>query len=241
MTRPAHGILHIYDDVPSLALGAAEFITGRARLAPDRFVLALAGGSTPKPVYQAMAQLPFAAAFPWGKTVFTIGDERFVPLTDPASNWAMIQAAMLAHVPATGTLPLPVEGVSIAEAAARFEAGLQELYGGTSLQPGKPLFDVTLLGLGDDGHTASLLPGQPVLEVRDRWVAEVDHGRAEARVTLTYPALNASRTVVFLVAGAGKHEMLHHVLSGATDVPAAGLDVDGDIHWFVDRAAYFGP
>jgi len=100
-----------------------------------------------------------------------------------------------------------------------------------------PLFDLTLLGLGADGHTASLLPGQPVLEERKRWVAAVPQGRPEVRLTLTYPALESSRLTIFLVAGADKADAVARVRGGDTSLPAGRLKPSGDVVWLLDRAA----
>jgi 6-phosphogluconolactonase len=105
------------------------------------------------------------------------------------------------------------------------------------LEAGKFLFDVQLLGLGEDGHTASLIPGEAVLDEREHWVAEVSHGRPEARITLTYPALESSRHTAFLIAGAGKRDMLKSVRARSLDVPAARLRPQGDLTFLIDRAA----
>ena len=133
--------------------------------------------------------------------------------------------------------PVKTEGVTLDEAAKDYQAMLQGLYGSDTLQADKPLLNVTLLGLGDDGHTASLLPHEPVLEVRDRWAAPVPKGRGEERVTLTYPALNASEIVAFLVSGEGKREVLDKILSGDDTFPAAHIRARGEVLWFADRAA----
>jgi 6-phosphogluconolactonase len=122
-------------------------------------------------------------------------------------------------------------------AAARYDEILRQEYGASILDPEVPLFDLTLLGLGADGHTASLLPGQPVLKVRDRWVAAVPQGREQARITLTYPALNSSRAILFLVAGADKKDALARVRAGDASLPAGALQPQGDVIWLVDRAA----
>jgi 6-phosphogluconolactonase len=105
------------------------------------------------------------------------------------------------------------------------------------LNPTRPLFDVTLLGLGLDGHTASLLPGEPVLEERKRWVAAVSHGRPEIRITMTYPAIESSRCVVFLVTGKEKAAIFRAIRAGGSHVPAARVRPVGELFWFVDRAA----
>jgi 6-phosphogluconolactonase len=242
--RPYQGKLHVFPDAASLYQGAAEFITGAALASNSVFHAALSGGSTPKPLYQLLATPEFAARFPWNRAGFWLGDERFVSWADPASNWGMMRAALFDHVPVPDANLNPVAapfalggGETIEQAASVYEASLRHAYGATAIEPGRPLFDLNLLGLGADGHTASLLPGQDVLSVTDRWVAICAHGRAEERITLTYPALNASRTVMFLVQGEGKRAIVDHILSGAMDVPAAQLDVMGEVHWFLDQAA----
>ena len=123
------------------------------------------------------------------------------------------------------------------EAALRYERELKSAYGSSELLSDRPLFDVCLLGLGDDGHTASLIPGEPVLEEHNRWVAAVGHGRPEVRITLTYPAIDASRHIAFLVDGKGKRAILQQVLAGDTTKPAARLSPAGDLVFIVDRAA----
>jgi 6-phosphogluconolactonase len=105
------------------------------------------------------------------------------------------------------------------------------------LDPARPLFDITLLGLGADGHTASLLPGEPVLQERKRWVAAVSHGRPEVRITMTYPAIESSRRVAFLVAGKEKASIFRAIRTGGSLVPAARVRPVGELMWFVDRAA----
>lgn len=245
---PASGQLRIFDDKAALARAAAEFVCERAEAAARagasgpggrRFMLNLSGGSTPKPLYEALAAPPLRDRFPWDRTHFTYGDERFVPPDDPASNARMVREAMLSHapVPPGHEHPVPTVGMTPEQSAAAYERTLRELYGAAALDPARALFDVVLLGMGPDGHTASLIPGQPVLEERVRWVASVPQGREEVRITLTYPALESTRAAVFLVAGEDKRDALDQALSGGSDLPAARLRPHGDLLWFVDRAA----
>jgi 6-phosphogluconolactonase len=237
--KPACGTVRVFDDAHALARAAAEFLCEAAQRSAGRFVVSLAGGSTPKPTYEALAQEPLRSRMPWDRIHWIIGDERFVRSLDPSSNFGMIIDAMLSHVPAPkeNVHPVPTEGVTLGEAVEQYEKTLQEMYGGAVLSPDKPLIDICLVGMGDDGHTASLIPGQPVLEERRRWVAAVGHGRPEPRITLTYPALESSRVVAFLVSGKGKQATLDQILSGHSTAPAARLRPVGEIVWFVDRDA----
>lgn len=233
------GLLHTFDGPAEVADAVAAWLLRLATQKTGRFSLCLSGGSTPKALYQRLAQAPYREAFPWQRTDVFFGDERFVPAGDKDNNFTMASEALLSHVPvpAANVFRMVTEVASAAQAAADYEATLKRYYGAETLDPRRPLFDVNLLGLGPDGHTASLIPGQPVLEERTRWVADVSQGRPEARISLTYPPLESSRAIAFLVVGADKRAMLAHVRAGATDVPAGRLRTPGDIHWFTDRAA----
>jgi len=237
--KPAVGTLRIYDDISGLSRAVADFICETARHTPGPVLVALSGGNTPKPAYELLAQEPVRSKLPWDRVQWILGDERFVPPSDPASNFGMACGAFLSHVPVPkeNLHPVPTEGLNLDEAATRYEAALKKLYGGSTLRIDRPLLDLTLLGLGPDGHTASLLPGQPVLDEQKRWVAPVPHGRPQPRVSLTYPALDSSRTVAFLVAGEEKRDILDRVLSGDTSVPAGRIRPLGKVIWFVDKAA----
>jgi 6-phosphogluconolactonase len=154
----------------------------------------------------------------------------------------------MAHAALLGRAPISadkIHGISAnggpADAAAAYERVLKSYYGSESLDPTRPLFDIQILGLGPDGHTASLIPGTSVLEEQRRWVAEVIGGRPEPRITLTYPALESSRHAAFLVAGADKREALSRALAGDEGLPAARLHPVGELIWFVDEAARVRP
>ncbi len=237
--KPAAGTLRVYDDAAALARAGADFLIETANKTEGRVIVAMSGGSTPKPLYQLLGEEPAKSLMPWDRVHWLLGDERFVAWDDPASNYGMARAAFLGHVPVPeeNVHPVPFENINFEQAAEEYENMLKKLYGSAELRADQPLLDVNLLGLGPDGHTASLIPGEPVLEVTDRWVAGVGHGRPEKRITLTYPALNSSRVVVFLVAGEEKREILDRVLSGDTTVPAGRIRPVGDIIWFTDRAA----
>ena len=232
------GRVEVLPDSPALARHVAEWMTAAALATSGPFRVSLSGGSTPKTLYGLLASDEFRGRFPWRRVSWYWGDERFVPYDHPESNYRMTREAMLskAPVPPENIHPVPADGTPD-EAASRYERTLQTEYGATPLDPKRPLFDITLLGLGPDGHTASLLPGDPVLEERERWVAAVSHGRPEVRITMTYPVIESSRYVAFLVAGAEKTAMFNAVREGRSDVPAARVKPVGELIWFVDQAA----
>ncbi len=225
-------------DPAALAHHVAEWMTSAALATKGPFRVSLSGGSTPKALYTLLASDAFRDRFPWSRVSWYWGDERFVPYDHPESNYRMTREAMLskAPVPSANVHPVPADGTA-EEAASRYERTLQEAYGTTVLDQSKPLFDITLLGLGPDGHTASLLPGEPVLEERKHWVAAVSHGRPEVRITMTYPAINSSRHVAFLVSGKEKAAIFKTIRNGGSDVPAARVKPVGELIWFVDRTA----
>jgi 6-phosphogluconolactonase len=234
----AIGRIEILPDPLALARHVAEWITAAALAAKGPFRVSLSGGSTPRALYGLLASDEFRGSFPWQRVSWYWGDERFVPHDHPESNYRMVREAMLAKapVPPENIHPVPADGTP-EDAAQRYERALQEAYGATVLDPARPLFDVTLLGLGPDGHTASLLPGDPVLEERKRWVAVVAHGRPEVRITMTYPAIESSRRVAFLVAGREKASILRAIRTGDSEAPAARVRPLGKLFWFVDSAA----
>ncbi|TXH33660.1 MAG: 6-phosphogluconolactonase [Rhodospirillaceae bacterium] len=233
-----NGRIDILPDPASLARRAADWITAAALATDGPFRVSLSGGSTPKALYALLASDEFRGRFPWPRVSWYWGDERFVPHDHPESNYRMTREAMLAKapIPPENIHPIPVDGTP-EEAALRYERDLQTAYGSAALDPARPLFDVTLLGLGPDGHTASLLPGAPVLTERKRWVAVVAHGRPEVRITMTYPVIESSRRTAFLVAGKEKAPVFSEIRTGKSQVPAARIKPVGELIWFVDRAA----
>jgi 6-phosphogluconolactonase len=232
------GRIEVLPDPLSLAHHVAEWMTATAVAAAGPFRVSLSGGSTPKTLYGLLASDEFRQRFPWQRVIWYWGDERFVPYDHPESNYRMTREAMLskAPVPPENIHPVPADGTPD-EAASRYELTLRSDYGAAVLDPSRPLFDITLLGLGPDGHTASLLPGEAVLNERKRWVAAVSHGRPEVRITMTYPVIDSSRHVAFLVAGAEKTAMFNAIRVGGSDVPAARVKPVGELIWFVDQAA----
>lgn len=230
--------LDISDDAHALARKAADWFVQTASSQPGSVRVSLSGGSTPKEMYTLLASDEFRARVPWERMEFFWGDERFVAHDDPASNYRMAVETLLSHapIPASHVHPVPVDGTPAA-CAARYEDLLRGMYGADQLDPARPLFHIMLLGLGADGHTASLIPGQPVLEDRTHWVAAVAEGRPETRITLTYPAIESSTTIAFLVTGAEKARAVQLARAGDPSVPAGRIRTTAQVLWFVDRAA----
>ncbi len=217
----------------------ADWMLELATSKGDTFAVALSGGATPRPVYEHLAEPPFRDSFPWARTHWFWGDERFVPHDSALSNYRMVREAMLSRVsiPAANIHSITTDGVSPEQAAAAYEDELKAFYGAQELDPARPLFDVTLLGLGADGHTASLFPGTTVLAERHRWVAAVVGVKREARITLTYPPLESSRHAAFLIVGEEKRAIFSQLRRGDCNLPAARFRPNGDLIWFADRAA----
>jgi 6-phosphogluconolactonase len=231
--------MQVLPDPQALAVDVAGWMTGVLQARPGPVSVALSGGSTPKLLYQALAAAPFVNRVPWDRVHWFWGDERFVPQSDERSNYRMTMQAMLdrAIVPPGNIHPIPTEAVTAEEGAARYQALLQAFYGAQVLDPARPLFDVVLMGLGTNGHTASLFPDTPVLTERTAWAAAVTPAGEPTRITLTYPALENCRHAAFLVAGADKRDVLARVQAGAPDLPASNYHPTGELHWFVDQAA----
>ena len=240
MTSSSESRLDIVADAEALARHVANWLVTAAAQSGKRFAIALSGGSTPRRLYELLASQPYREAFPWERVHWFWGDERFVPHDSPQSNYRMVQQAMLARVsvPAANVHPVPTEGLTPDEAAHSYEQELKNFYGASTLLPDRPLFDVTFLGLGPEGHIASLFPGTPILQERTRWVGCVIGAKPEPRITLTYPALESSREVAFLITGAAKRAVLEQLLGANPELPATHLHpVHGTLHLFADRAA----
>ena len=208
--------IHVGADVDEAAALAARAIGNSVRDAiaqRGRATVAFSGGTTPWMMLRALA----GASVDWQLVdVFQV-DERVVPRNDPERNAAHIESSLvqLAPIPRTRWHPIPVEEPDPASAARHYERTLRGVLDATG-----GALDVVHLGLGDDGHTASLVPGDPVLGVTDRPVAPTAAYQGHRRVTLTYPALNEARSIVWLVAGAGKGEMLRRLVAGDPTIPA---------------------
>ena len=227
----------IFDNAGQFASRAAAWIAGVIAAKGGRFRIALTGGETPRALYRELGAR-FQGGVDWTNVEFFWGDERFVPPEDPASNYRMARETLLAQIPAreANIHPIPTSG-DPDQAARTYEATLKRAYGADSLDPARPLFDLVLLGLGDDGHICSLLPGSPALEERRRWAVPVTQGRPQTRITLTYPPVQSSRLTAFVVVGEKKAEAVRAVRAGDSSLPGARLRPEGDVVWLLDRAA----
>jgi 6-phosphogluconolactonase len=231
--------LRILADPEALSICVAGWILDLAVAKEGMFSICLSGGSTPRRLYEHLAAPPVRDAFPWSRTHLFWGDERFAPHDDASSNYRMVREALLMQIPIPekNIHPIPTEGLSPDAAASAYESELKIFYGADSLDPERPIFDVTLLGLGLDGHTASLFPGSTALAERDKWVVAVTGPKSQARITLTYPALESSRRVAFLIEGKDKRPVFDRIRSDDRDLPAARLSPHGELHVFGDVAA----
>jgi 6-phosphogluconolactonase len=234
-------MIKVYPDPESLSQAAATLVVEQANLAVaarGRFGVALSGGSTPRRTYELLGRLPFKEQAPWHRMHIFWGDERCVPLDDPRSNARMAKEAWLNHVPIPESQLHPIACAQApAEAARVFETHLRQFFSG---RPSS--LDLILLGLGDNGHTASLFPGTPVLKETKRWAAEVYVTEQDLwRVTLTAPFINQAAKVVFLVAGEAKAGILWEILEGPRDperLPAQLIQpYSGEIIWLLDLKA----
>lgn len=229
--------IEVLPDPRAVAARAAEWIAQTIADTGDVFRIALSGGGTPRLLYENLASPEYRERIEWRRVELFWGDERFVPPADARSNYRMVRETLLAHAPVLIDHIHPIVTDGDPETSAqRYEALLHAIYGSDSLQPGKPLFDLVLLGLGEDGHTASLFPGAPSLQERKHWVLAVN-GPTEPRITLTYPAIDASRAIAFLVTGAEKAPAVQRVQEGDERLPASRVKSGSGTMWFLDAAA----
>lgn len=208
-----------------------------------RFSVALAGGSTPAALYALWAS-DYRQRMPWDRTFVFFGDERYVPADDPASNYRMARESLLDYVPIPPAqiFPMRTDYANPDDAARGYEQTLRGFFGSQSRA-----LDLVLLGLGPEGHTASLFPDSPALQERERWVvAPVVPAKPQQRLTLTLPILNQARTAFFVVAGAAKREIVRAIRNepdsaahgGTSQYPAGRIrPVSGQVVWYLDQAA----
>ncbi len=229
-------ILIAEDNAQLVEMLAARLVMTARQCVDQRgsFSLALSGGSTPKALYQKLASPAWKSQIEWTKCDIVFGDDRAVAPDDALSNYRMARETLLDFVGAR-VYRIETERADLESAAADYEAVLRGLGG---------RLDIVLLGLGDDGHTASLFPGSPQLEVTNRWVTATPVATLEPhvrRITLTFDCINAARHAWFLATGASKAARVYDVLRGPKNIaqlPAQGVDLkNGELVWFLDEAA----
>ena len=227
-------------DAAALAGAAADRVMARISENSGRIAVCLTGGSSPQRLYRLLGENPYREKIPWDRVHWFIGDERFVPAGDPLHNMTAARQAFLDRcAPASNVHPMLTEAADPEESAQRYERELKSFYGDDGLDRDRPLFDLVLMGVGPDGHTASLFPGYPTLSEKERWVVGVPTANVAPfvpRVTLTLPALNSCREMLFEIAGADKRAILTRVLDGE-DLPANRAHAVGETVWLADRAA----
>jgi 6-phosphogluconolactonase len=230
----------VVEDAPALAEAAARRLVKRL-CGKDRAAVALTGGSSPQGLYRLLAEDPWRGEVPWQRVHWFIGDDRFVPQTDPLSNMGTARRLFLDRVraPRQNIHPMATDANDPESAARLYEDELKAFYGAERLDPARPLFDMVLMGLGVDGHIASLFPNSPALNETQRWALGIAKAGMEPfvpRVTLTFPALASTREMLFLVDGSRKRDILQRVFAGE-DLPGSRAYSDGELVWLMDRAA----
>jgi 6-phosphogluconolactonase len=231
-------IVEVLPDKASLLKRSLEVVLSKMQAAIQehgRCAIALAGGGTPKPLYESLS----TQDLPWEKVHVFWGDERYVPADHPDSNQGMARSAWLdkVDIPAANIHPMPTDGATPAADAEKHEAQLREFF---ETPVGEfPHFDVILLGIGDDAHTASLFPHTDALQVKDRLVT-VGNKDGQPRITFTAPLINHAHCVIFLVAGASKRPALAQIFAPDADdltYPARLIQPQGELWWLLDESA----
>ncbi|MGF3024693.1 6-phosphogluconolactonase [Methylobacterium aquaticum] len=228
----------VLPDPDAVARAAAERLVAVAHATPGRVGICLSGGSTPKLLYRLLAGPDFREALPWERLHWFFGDERVGGGPEAGSNRRLAQDGFGDLVPDGHLHPIPSDGAAPV-CAETYAAELRAWYGADRLDPGRPLFDLVLLGLGEDGHTASLFPGKPEAREAQAWVVAVPQAGLAPfvpRVSLTLPALGATPLILFLVTGQGKRAPLARLAAGE-NLPAGHVRARGETAWLLDRAA----
>ena len=240
--------IRTHSSLEDLSRAAAECICEIAEEAIKErgiFTLVLSGGTTPRLLYEELAKEPYASRVDWQHTHLFWGDERCVPSDNPDSNFSLALQTLISKVdvPPSNIHRIPAATGSPKPVAAEYETTLREFFqatAGSDPSTSFPSFDLVLLGIGGDGHTASLFPGDAALEERDRWVVAVDGANASPpveRITLTLPAINKARYVIFLASGSNKREVFQQVVNNpeTSSYPAARVKPSGRLVWFIDE------
>ncbi|HTJ14750.1 MAG TPA: 6-phosphogluconolactonase [Dinghuibacter sp.] len=233
--------VHVYATPPEVSRQLAEWITAHIETTlktSDRYTWCLTGGNSPKELYSLLAAEPFRSRIDWSRVHLFWGDERAVPFEDDRNNARMTFATLVDHVHVLNTHVHVMNTALIPEKAAEAYAAILHTY----FTADGPTFDLVLNGMGEDGHTLSLFPGQPVIHEETAWVkAYYLEAQKMYRITLTAPLVNRAHRVAFLTFGANKAHALREVLKGERNVdlyPSQIIQpIDGELHWFVDAAA----
>ncbi len=238
MAKKSVTIKTVWPDALQLAHAAAHLIVVESNKAVQQkgiFTLALSGGSTPKILFQLLAQAPYKNNIPWKHVVVAFGDERFVAPTHEDSNYKMAMDSLLSHVPIPkkNILAIPILQLTPLASAKLYEAQLRKFV--TAKNP----FDLVLLGMGEDGHTASIFPKSELLTEDKRWVKEVWVAEKNMpRISFTFPLINRAKNIAFLVTGDAKAPIVKKILSGrGSAFPAAKVTAAENLYWFLDEAA----
>jgi 6-phosphogluconolactonase len=241
MYMEAEKNIQVFQQSDELSFAAVSLIISLAKESValrGRFVLALSGGKSPNTLYAQLADLPYSQQMPWAQTFVFWGDERCVPFDDPGNNSFNARSALLnkVSIPESNIYPVPVN-LTPSEAASKYEQDLFTFFEDT------PRFDLVLLGLGENGHTASLFPNTPVLNEQVPGIREVyDAEGKSARVTMTAPLINLARHILFIVTGQNKSSILQTMLTTSYSPEKYPFQLikpsDGELQWFVDKEAW---
>jgi len=234
--------LHILKDISEISKHVADFLVEKSNEVlqkQDQFTIALSGGSTPKALHELLSGDEYKNKIDWSKWHFFMGDERFVPITDDRSNAKMCYETLLNHVPVNKEHIhfYQTENISPEESSGHYEQILHQFFDGKETG-----LDVILLGMGDNAHTLSLFPHQPIIFETKKWVDSFWLEEQNMyRITMTHPVANHAAQVIFLAAGANKQEALKEVLQGKYNPDEYPSQIirpqPGELHWFVDEAA----
>lgn len=233
----------VFANIDELSRAALDEVVRIAKDAIEkrgRCAISLSGGHTPERMFGLWAQDRYRAEFPWERAHFFWGDDRYVPYADPLSNYGSAKRLLFDKMPATVQIhvyPMPTEEADSTVAANMYAAEMRKFFG---TEP--PAFDVQLLGLGGEGHTASLFPSNPALDEQEAWVLPVTvPATPPQRLTMTYRVINQARHTYFLVAGESKREILRAIAAepdaGISRYPAARVKPSGSLLWMLDQAA----
>jgi 6-phosphogluconolactonase len=241
-----------FDAMIKMSEKAAEHIIQLANKCVDErgvFTVALSGGNSPLQIYDRLGDPPLRDKMPWARTLVFWGDDRYISHIDRESNYHIAYEAMLSKVsmPPENIFRIPTEIKPIEDAAALYERIMRKVFVSLrAIDPAKklPVFDLVILGVGKDGHTASLFPGHRAVNEKEKWVTFVKaHARItlRERITITLPIINAARNVMFIISGEGKGEIIKDIFSdkkGSKIYPATMIKPDGQTVWFIDKNIY---